>query len=118
MTGEQSLQELLDVSEDVVAAVIISGGEPAASTVDEAKAGAAADIAGAMLAYADALRTDTRVQRLEAHTRDGSVFVVGERERAIVATTGPEPVTGLVLHDLRTTLRKVARRRRPKARAS
>jgi hypothetical protein len=118
VTGEQALQELLDVSEDVVAAVIVSGGEPAASTVDQAKAGAAADLAEAMLAYADTLRRDTPVQRLDAHTPEGSVFVVREGERTILAATGPDPVTGLVLHDLRTALRKSAPRRRAKARAS
>ena len=117
MTGDQALAELLDVSEDVVAAVIVDAeGRPKAATVGDAEAAQAAEIAAAMLAYCDALRTGVSAARLEAVTADGAVFVLREGSAAIVAATGPGPVAGLVLHDLRATLRKV--RRRPKAKAN
>jgi predicted regulator of Ras-like GTPase activity (Roadblock/LC7/MglB family) len=116
MTGDQALRELMDVSEDVVAAVILDrNGEPAAATVDEEAARRAAGIAGSMLAHADALRTGASVERLEAVTPEGSVFVVREDGRTAVAATGPDPVAGLVYHDLRATLRKLGRRTKEKA---
>jgi predicted regulator of Ras-like GTPase activity (Roadblock/LC7/MglB family) len=119
VTGDQALAELLDVSEDVVAAVILDAeGRPSAATVGEPEATRAAGIAAAMLAYGDALRTGVSAARLEAVTADGSVFVLREGRAAIVAATGPDPVAGLVLHDLRTTLRKAGRRAKARASAS
>jgi predicted regulator of Ras-like GTPase activity (Roadblock/LC7/MglB family) len=119
MTGDQALRELLDVSEDVVGAVIFDReGEPVAATVGDDEARAAAEIGAAMIAYADALRGDASAGRLEATTTDGSVFVVREGDQAVVAVTGEDPVTGLVLHDLKACLRKVASRKRAKANAA
>jgi hypothetical protein len=116
VTGDQALAELLDVSEDVVAAVILDvEGRPKAATVGDAEAAKAAEIAPAMLAYGDALRTGASAARVEAVTADGTVFVLREGRAAIVAATGPDPVAGLVLHDLRTTLRKVGRRTKANA---
>jgi predicted regulator of Ras-like GTPase activity (Roadblock/LC7/MglB family) len=119
MTAEQALEELLDVSEDVTGAVIFDrGGEVLAASGGEEEARSAAETAGAMLAYADSLRTEATTQRIEAVTREGGVFVVREGERAIVAATGDDPVTGLVLHDLRAALRKVAGKKRARAKAA
>jgi predicted regulator of Ras-like GTPase activity (Roadblock/LC7/MglB family) len=119
MSGGQALTELLDVSEDVVAAVILDGeGEPIAASVGDDEARSAAEIAAAMLAYAGALRSEATARRLVATTSQGSVFVVREGDRAIVATTGTDPVAGLVLHDLRAALKKTGRRTREKANAS
>ena len=119
MTGDQALRELLDVSEDVVAAVILDRkGELTAGTVSDDAARAAAEIVGRMLAYADALRTGASVERLEAVTPDGCVFVVREGGRTAVAATGPDSVAGLVYHDLRATLRRVGGRTKEKASAA
>jgi hypothetical protein len=119
VTGDQALRELLDVSEDVVAAVILDEkGEPTAATVDDDRARAAAGIVGGMLAYGDALRGEASLQRLEAFTPDGSIFVLREGKRAVAAATGPDPVAGLVLHDLRSMLRKLSGRTRERARAA
>ena len=119
MTGDQALAELLDVSEDVVAAVILDvEGRPRAATVGDDEAAKAAEIAAAMLAYGDALRTGVSAARLEAVTADGTVFALREGSAAVVATTGRDPVAGLVLHDLRTTLRKLGRRRKARVNAS
>jgi hypothetical protein len=37
--------------------------------------------------------------------REGSVFVVRDGKRLIVATTAPEPTVGLVFYDLKSALR-------------
>ena len=119
MAAEQALAKLLDVSEDVVAAVLFDAeGEPVAASIDEDRARSAAATAETMLVYADALRTNVSAQRLEAHTADGSVFVARDGDRGIVAATGPEPATGLVLHDLRTALRESRRRTRSRTRVA
>ena len=119
MTGDQALEELLDVSEDVVAAVIFDReGEVVAASGGREAARTAAGTASAMLAYADSLRTGAAASRIEARTDEGAVFVVGEGERAVVAVTSPDPVAGLVLHDLRTALAKVAGKRRARTKAA
>ena len=119
MTGDQALAELLDVSEDVDAAVIFDsdGGVIAASVEDEA-AGRVAEIASALLAYADALRTGTAASRIEAVAAEGNVFLVRDGARAVVATTGRDPVAGLVYHDLRAVLRQARSRPRERANAA
>jgi hypothetical protein len=119
VTGDQALRELLDVSEDVVSAVLVgSAGQPIAATVGENESRAAAEIASAMLAYADALRTQASAERLEAVTSDGSIFIVRDGDRAVVAATGTDAVAGLVLHDLRTVLRQTRTRTRARASAA
>jgi predicted regulator of Ras-like GTPase activity (Roadblock/LC7/MglB family) len=119
MTGDQALSELLDVSEDIVAAAIIDrNGEPAAATVGDDAARNAAEIVAGMLAYADALRSGASVERMEAVTPDGSLFLVREGTRTVLAATGPDPVAGLVYHDLRATLRKLGRRTKERASAA
>ena len=50
---------------------------------------------------------DGELTQLEAATVDGSVFVVRQGARRIVATTSPEPTVGLVFYDLKSCLRGV-----------
>jgi predicted regulator of Ras-like GTPase activity (Roadblock/LC7/MglB family) len=119
MTGDQALQQLLDVSEDVVAAVVFElNGEPIGATVNDEEARSVAETAAAMLAYADALRAKPSTERLQAVTAEGSIFVVRKGSRAVVAATGRDPVAGLVLHDLRAALKNVKRRTREQADAA
>ena len=119
MAADDPLAELLDLSEDVTAAVIFDReGAVAAATVGNEQARAAADAAGGMLAYAGALRQGPSVERVEAVTPEGGVYVLREGERAIVATTGPDPAGPLVLHDLRECLRKSGSRPKRSRRAS
>jgi predicted regulator of Ras-like GTPase activity (Roadblock/LC7/MglB family) len=119
VTGEQALRELVDVSEDIVGALILdSDGEPLAATVADDEARRAAGTARAMLAHAEALRTDGVLRRLEAATPEGSLFVVREADRVVIAATGPDPVAGLVYHDLGACLRKLRGRAREKAHAA
>ena len=118
MTGDQALAELLDVSEDVVAAVLLDAdGKTLAATVGEDNAARVAEIGSAMLAYAGALRTGAEATRVEAVTQDGNVYLVVDATRAVVAATGRDPVAGLVYHDLRAVLRKTGRRPRSRTNA-
>jgi hypothetical protein len=45
--------------------------------------------------------------QVEVATAAGSVFVVRDGARLIVATTSPEPTVGLVFYDLKTCLRSI-----------
>jgi len=70
-------------------------------------------VAGArrLLAEADAIggnRGLATVTQLEVALGSGSVFVVRDGDRLIVATTSPEPTVGLVFYDLKTCLRTIA----------
>lgn len=119
MTADQALEELLDVSEDIGAAVLFDrDGEILAASLGDETARTIAGVAGAMLSYAEALRSEAGVARLEALTDEGGVFVLREGDRAAVAVTGTDPVAGLVYHDLRACLRNCARPTREKARAT
>ena len=120
MDAAGALADLTEISSQVEAAVVLDdAGAVVASTLDDAErsarlARAALDLLGA---------ADKRFEsggraltQLEAALREGSVFVAREEGRSIVATTSPEPTSGLVFYDLRTCLR-VARRAEAEAEA-
>jgi predicted regulator of Ras-like GTPase activity (Roadblock/LC7/MglB family) len=103
----QALEELTEISSQVgAAAVFRADGSVEASTLAGERAGAFVQAARALLDAAG--ERDRDVQQLEAATAAGSVFVVRDGERAIVATTGPEPTVGLVFYDLKSCLRTVS----------
>jgi predicted regulator of Ras-like GTPase activity (Roadblock/LC7/MglB family) len=108
MDPAQALADLAEISSQIEAAVLfesdgsilgstLSGGEATAAVVN----GALELLAGA----ATFRREGGRVVQLEASTPDGSVFVVRDGERGIVATTGSQPTVGLVFYDLKSCLR-------------
>jgi predicted regulator of Ras-like GTPase activity (Roadblock/LC7/MglB family) len=118
MDANESLERLLQVSEDIRAAVVFErGGEPIATTMLDEDARELAALGDAMLAYADTLREGPAVRQLEALTPDGGVYVARNGEQAVVAVAAPGSLVGLVQHDLRTLLSDIARPRR-KAKAS
>jgi predicted regulator of Ras-like GTPase activity (Roadblock/LC7/MglB family) len=118
MDANEALERLLQVSEDIRAAVVFeSGGEPIAATLLDEDARELAELGDAMLAYAETLRDGPAVCQLEALTPDGGVYLVRNGERAVVAIAAPGSLVGLVQHDLRTLLGSLARPRR-KAKAS
>jgi predicted regulator of Ras-like GTPase activity (Roadblock/LC7/MglB family) len=60
---------------------------------------------------ADGARRDLgrdELAQLEVATPDGSVFLVRDAARLIVATTSPDPTVGLVFYDLKACLRSIA----------
>ena len=112
MDATSALADLTEISSQVEAAVVLDdAGAVVASTLDDAErsarlARAALDLLGA---------ADKRFEsggraltQLEAALREGSVFVAREEGRSIVATTSPEPTSGLVFYDLKTCLRSLA----------
>ena len=112
MDAASALADLTEISSQVEAAVVLDdGGAVVASMLDDADrsarlAQAALDLLGA---------ADKRFEsggraltQLEAALREGSVFVAREEGRSIVATTSPEPTSGLVFYDLKTCLRSLA----------
>jgi hypothetical protein len=109
MTPEQALADLIEISSQVRAAVLVS----AAGEVEAATGGgdALAGPARQLLDAAAALRPaggDQPVTQLEAATRGGSVFVVSTGGRTIAAATAPSPTVGLVFYDLKTCLRSLS----------
>jgi hypothetical protein len=120
MEPNDALGELLEVSDDIEAAVVFErGGEPIAATVPDDDAGELAALGDAMLVYAGTLRDAREAVRVEGMTPAGSVFVLRDGERAVLAIAAPGALVGLVQHDLRMLLRKLSRsRKRVKASAA
>jgi hypothetical protein len=119
MDAAQALADLTEISSQIRAAVLyVESGGVLGSTLGDAEAAAAlVQGAGELLGAADGLRSDgVAVTQIEASTAEGSVFVVRDGERVIVATTAPGPTVGLVFYDLKSCLRGAAdekpRRRR------
>jgi hypothetical protein len=108
MDAAQALADLAEISSQIEAAALFAeNGSLLGSTLSDEEA-AAALVRGALelLSGAAAFRSeDGRVVQLQASTRVGSVFVVHEDDRGIVATTGPQPTVGLVFYDLKSCLR-------------
>jgi len=111
MDASQALADLTEISSQIEAAVLFDeGGAVLGSTLDDAAAGEElVRSAGSLLAGTGEFRSgDAAVTQLEASTRDGSVFVVRDEGRCIVATTAPDPTVGLVFYDLKSCLRGAA----------
>jgi predicted regulator of Ras-like GTPase activity (Roadblock/LC7/MglB family) len=121
MDAQQALADLMEISSQVEAAVLLTGGgDVVAATLPDERARA---FARAVRELVDAASADERtLTQLEAATGEGSVFVVREGDRLIAAATGASPTVGLVFYDLKTCLRALAaepekKRRRRKAAA-
>jgi hypothetical protein len=136
MDANEALEQLLEVSEDIRAAVVFeratlrvlgsraaarsaARAQPIAATMLDEDAQELAALGDAMLAYTDTLRDAAAVRQLEAVTPEGGVYVVRNGDRAVVAIAAPGSLVGLVQHDLRTLLGSLSRpRRRAKAGAA
>jgi len=113
-----ALERLREISSQVRAAVIFErGGTVVGSTLDdEERAKQVAAEAEALLNDAEQRRRadgEAEFAQLDVALRDGSVFVVRDGERLIVATTAPEPTVGLVFYDLKSTLRELETKPKP-----
>jgi len=121
MDAAAALADLTEISSQIELAVLVEeDGTVAASTLaDEERARRIAAAALRLLEAAGDGREPPA--QLEAATREGSVFVVRDGGRVLVATTSPDPTVGLVFYDLKSCLRgidppkpKRARRAKPK----
>lgn len=102
MEAAQALRELMELSSQITAAVVLDadGAVLAASPDDAARLGGSAV---ELVAAAGQLGAEGReVTRVEVELEAGAVFVVREGGRTVAAVTGPSPTSGLVLYDLRT----------------
>ena len=117
MDAAQALSELTSLSAQITVAIVLDAdGSTLASTLDEAGAAELGQTVQELLAAAGraAGGSGHDVAQLEISTPDGSVFLVRDGQRAIAATTRPEPAAGLVFYDLKTCLRQIADRPKPK----
>jgi predicted regulator of Ras-like GTPase activity (Roadblock/LC7/MglB family) len=103
----QAISDLTEISPQVRQVVVVGadGAVLGTNLDDEARAARLAEGAQRLLTEAAAFRGD--VAQLEAATLAGSVFVVRDGDRAIAATTTPDPTVGLVFYDLKTCLRAI-----------
>jgi len=115
MDAQQALADLTEVSSQVEAAVVFDDkGKVVGSTGPDGDGFAQA--AGELLAAAEAVKTgDSKLTQLEIATAEGSVFVVREEKLTIAATTAPAPTVGLVFYDLKSALRSVKPKPKPRA---
>ena len=111
MDADQAIADLTEISPQVREVVVApQEGDVLGANVDATRSEALADGARRLLAAADEVRAGHGagpVAQLEAATTAGSVFVVRDGARIIVATTTPEPTVGLVFYDLKTCLRSI-----------
>ncbi len=103
-----ALADLTDISPQIRRVVVVDadGAVVGSNAPDEAVAARLAERGLHLAAEADVVR-GSHVSQLEAATAEGSVFVVRDGGRTIVATTRPEPTVGLVFYDLKTALRSI-----------
>jgi hypothetical protein len=125
MDAASALADLTEISSQVESAVVFDDETVLASTLvdgdsSERLVRAARDLLAA--APEQATAAGRTLTQLEAALHEGSLFVVRDADRSIVATTSREPTSGLVLYDLKTCLRALAenpakpKRRRTKQR--
>jgi len=98
----RALAELTEVSSQIRAAVVVDADGAVLGATP--RTGEALTQAGRdLLAQAASLEGREPTQ-IDASTADGSVFLLRDGARTIVATTTPEPTVGLVFYDLRSCL--------------
>ena len=112
MDANDALERLLEVSEEIRAAVVFEQGEPIASNLPDDQAADVAGLADAMLAYAAALRAKVAVAQLHAVTPAGDVYIARRGDQGVVAIATAGSLEGLVQHDLRTLLGSLPRSRK------
>jgi predicted regulator of Ras-like GTPase activity (Roadblock/LC7/MglB family) len=108
MDAAQALRDLLELSSQIEAAAVLDGdGAVVASSPEGIDASRLVTAGVELVAAASDLASEQDVSRVEIELEGGALFVVREGDRTIVARTGPEPTAGLVVYDLRTSLRSV-----------
>jgi predicted regulator of Ras-like GTPase activity (Roadblock/LC7/MglB family) len=113
MDAQEALADLKQISVQIVHAVVAdAAGAVAGSTLpDGASADRLARSAKELWEAADGARRELgrdELAQLEVATPDGSVFVVRDAARMIIATTSADPTVGLVFYDLKACLRSIA----------
>ena len=111
MDATAALADLTEISSQIVhAAVMLEDGTVLASTIaaeDRTRRLATTGLDLLAAATEVPLQGDRELAQLEVALAEGSVFVVRDGARLVVATTVPDAPAGLVLYDLRTCLRAI-----------
>ena len=111
MDAAQALADLTEISSQIEAAVLFDeAGAVEGSTLGaDAASQGLVDAARRLLDAAGGFRGEGgEVTQIEASTSEGSVFVVVDGARRVVATTAANPTVGLVFYDLKSCLREAA----------
>ena len=107
MDAAAALADLVEISPQIEAAVVIAGdGELAGSVgVPEGRASVLARAVRELLEGAAAYRTDHgRVTQLHAELAGGDLFAVATEERTIAAVAAERATPGLIFYDLKRCL--------------
>jgi hypothetical protein len=109
MDASAAIEELVDVSTQVVEAVVTdpAGGVEGSRSPDEERAQALARAGAELLSASAGIRAGEPVERVQVDLERGSLVALTDGERTVVATTVPDPTSALVAHDLRTLLRRL-----------
>jgi predicted regulator of Ras-like GTPase activity (Roadblock/LC7/MglB family) len=103
----QALSDLTEISSQITSAAVVDE----QGSVLGATGGDGDRLAGAgkrLLEEAERARPGGAAPvQFEVATHAGSVFLLREGERAIIATTAPEPTVGLVFYDLKSCLKAI-----------
>ena len=115
MDVAEALSDLAEIS-SLIRAAAIAG--PDGNAIGATGGGdGLADVGRDLLDEVQRVRVGAPPTQLEVATHEGSVFVLRDGERTIVATTGPEPTVGLVFYDLKSCLKAIDETPKPKPRA-
>src|SRR3954463_16163651 len=110
MDAARALAELTDLSSQIDCAVIVDAkGSVLASTFEDAMRAKRVGDAALALGHAADTAAPGRPSLSQVHATlgGGDVFLVTDGERTIAAVTRADPVAGLVLYDLKATLRSI-----------
>jgi predicted regulator of Ras-like GTPase activity (Roadblock/LC7/MglB family) len=113
MDAQEALADLKQISVQIVHAVVAdaAGGVAGSTLSDTVSAERLARSAQELWEAADGARRELgrdELAQLEVATPDGSVFLVRDSARMIIATTSADPTVGLVFYDLKACLRSIA----------
>lgn len=113
--GKTALSELIEISTQIEAAVLVGADDKVAATnLRDDRAIELAASARTLLEEASRFGAG-ELTHLEAVTSEGSLFVVRDGGLLVAASTGAEPTAGLVFYDLKACLRRAAAEPKPKA---
>jgi predicted regulator of Ras-like GTPase activity (Roadblock/LC7/MglB family) len=102
-----AFSDLMEVSSQVEAAIVLEGDEVIASSLTDKNRSEQLGAAIRRLVES-AEKTRAELRQLEVVLPSGSVFVVREGQRLLGAATSPDPPSGLVFYDLRSCLSGLA----------
>ncbi len=119
MDAATALTELLDLSTQVVEAVVVGpDGVEASSGAAQVRAERLAAAGSSLLdAAADVRPAAAAVDRVVVDLESAAVIAVRQGDRSVVAITVAEPTVGLVTYDLRSLLRRLDEPETPTRRA-